>query len=240
MNYNTDFQIFVNIIEKQGWNANIANFKDIKNLLGTSLQHKPNKPDYKLTKIIFQNINLGRSPKGKFINTYNRKLHLDITFQANINKFKEIEISNSNVAFNIKIAKTDSEIETDFSIMAWHLDTEHPKDNNEFIHPLFHFHFGGHQITSNSNIDYGNILLLSPPRLMHPPLDFILAFDFIIYNFYNDEQRYGIVSHRDYEPLIKRIKKVCWKPYFTTIVEYLDGREKVGFYSGREIIGIPK
>ncbi len=239
MNYTSDFQSFVDIIEKQKWNTNIANFKDIKSLIGTSLTKKPNEPNYKLIKIIFQNINLGRSPKGEFINHSNVKLNLDISFQANINaKSKEIEISNSSVAFNIKTGSWSSG--ADSSIMSWHLDTETPKTTDEFIHPLFHFHFGGHQITSNPDIYYGNILLLSAPRIMHPPLDFILAFDFIIHNFYDEQQRKPIVTDKDYKPIINRIKRSCWKPYFIAAADNLDMKMQSGFYSGKEIIGFSK
>ncbi len=67
---------------------------------------------------------------------------------------------------------------------AWHLDrhvgeTEEPVNS---LHPLYHFHFGGHQL-KELNDDVGRLLILDSPRLPHYPMDIFLGIDFVLSHF---------------------------------------------------------
>lgn len=104
---------------------------------------------------------------------------------------------------------------------AWHFDRHiinTSKDDpyvTEDIHPLYHFQFGGAKMASISN-DLGSTFLVEPPRIMHPPLDGILAIDFVLSNYegiswkqLRDEGRYVNLVDAKLEEL--------WKPYFSSI-----------------------
>lgn len=99
---------------------------------------------------------------------------------------------------------------------AWHLDRENNVDGH-FIHPLFHFHAGGRKI---KGLATGNLLMLGSPRIPHPPMDIILAVNFVILNFFNSEifktQR-EILSCPEYLKLVKDSEKTILTPYFHCI-----------------------
>lgn len=99
---------------------------------------------------------------------------------------------------------------------AWHLDRE-DNVNGHFIHPLFHFHAGGRKIKGLST---GNLLMLGSPRIPHPPMDIILAINFVILNFFNSDifktQR-KILSCPEYVRLVKDSEKTILTPYFHCI-----------------------
>lgn len=97
---------------------------------------------------------------------------------------------------------------------AWHLDRHiHNEGDNEpvAVHPIYHFHYGGRRIEDLPH--YGNLLMIEAPRVNHPPLDAILAIDFILSNYCgetwkkirNEESRYG--------EIIKSAQNRCWRPY---------------------------
>lgn len=104
---------------------------------------------------------------------------------------------------------------------AWHIDRHIINPNNDDpyitddIHPLYHFQFGGAKMKSNSE-NLGSTFLVDPPRLMHPPMDGILAIDFILSNYE------GIIwkelrEDGQYVNLVDARLTELWKPYFTSI-----------------------
>jgi hypothetical protein len=115
-------------------------------------------------------------------------------------------------------------------VCSWHLDRhlltvapeegeakgtgEHPTESSE-THPLYHFQFGGRAMTGmidTGSASLGDVLLLEPPRLVHPPLDAVLAVDFILGNFYPaDRQR--LWTDGRYVGLVNAAQLRCWKPY---------------------------
>jgi len=117
-------------------------------------------------------------------------------------------------------------------LCAWHLDrhltnvaseatcdpdldaTDDPLDACE-IHPLYHFHFGGHRLTGPidaQSADPGDVLLLEPPRLAHPPMDAVLAVDFVLSNFYPVNRR-ELLADNTYVNLVRNAQERYWKPY---------------------------
>jgi hypothetical protein len=103
-------------------------------------------------------------------------------------------------------------------LCAWHLDRhimgEEDSEPHE-VHPLYHFQYGGKNMYHIDNL--GNVLLLDPPRLAHPPMDAILAIDFVLSNFA------GAVWNklRDdsvYRNIVADAQKRFWLPYFKSIV----------------------
>jgi hypothetical protein len=104
---------------------------------------------------------------------------------------------------------------------AWHFDRhiiDTKKDSphiTEDIHPLYHFQFGGARMSKIAD-RLGQTLLLDPPRLMHPPMDGILAIDFVLANYAGAIWK-TLRNDMQYENLIVPQFKKFWKPYFDAV-----------------------
>lgn len=101
---------------------------------------------------------------------------------------------------------------------AWHFD-KHVGDKGQItreVHPLYHLQFGGNKL-NECHDNLGAMFLSEPPRLMYPPMDGILAIDFVLSNYagsvWNDLRVDG-----EYMNLVKPAYDGLWKPYFEAIV----------------------
>jgi hypothetical protein len=101
---------------------------------------------------------------------------------------------------------------------AWHfdrhiIDTEKDSPHvTDDVHPLYHFQFGGARM-SKIVARLGDTLLLDPPRLMHPPMDGILAIDFVLANYAGTTWK-SLRDDPQYLGLIAPRFESIWKPYF--------------------------
>lgn len=87
-----------------------------------------------------------------------------------------------------------------------------PRKGRSFaIHPLYHFQHGGHRVWELA--DYGEQLLLEPPRIAHPPLDGVLAIDFVLSNYLGDEWKLLREQDEVYVRLVREAQGRCWRPY---------------------------
>jgi len=109
-------------------------------------------------------------------------------------------------------------------LACWHIDkhiiTE--GDNSPIdIHPMFHIHFGGKKLQDQIDRtgNFGDILLLNPPRSQFPPLDIPLSIDFVLSNFYG-EYRQEIINDSLYKSVIKESQANYWKPYYCSIARH--------------------
>lgn len=100
---------------------------------------------------------------------------------------------------------------------AWHFD-RHIGDAEEAskeVHPLYHIQFGGNKL-SECHGNLGAMFLSDAPRIMYPPMDEILAIDFILSNYagpvWNDLRFDG-----EYINLVKPAYDSLWRPYFESI-----------------------
>ena len=114
-------------------------------------------------------------------------------------------------SFNIVIKGKD--IDENELISSWHLDKRKVSDCYNFIEPEFHFTFGGHYMDSNSSWDFGQLLLMRTPRIMHPPLDLILGIDFILNNYISKEYNSIFIGDKRYIEIIQKVKELIWRPY---------------------------
>lgn len=108
----------------------------------------------------------------------------------------------------------------------WHLDLQPIKNEKNkketryhFIHPYFHFHAGGRSIADKGP---GSLMMLNSPRLPHPPLDIVLAINFVLCNFFNvDESAFSeemkILDDQDYRNLVESAAERLFEPYFKEI-----------------------
>ncbi len=117
-------------------------------------------------------------------------------------------------SFNIVIKGED--INKNELISSWHLDKKIVSNKYNFIEPEFHFTFGGYKMENkyeNNNCDFGQLLLMRTPRIMHPPLDLILGIDFILNNYISKKYNDLFICNKKYIKIIQKIKELIWRPY---------------------------
>ncbi|MDF0694111.1 hypothetical protein [Aquirufa ecclesiirivi] len=96
---------------------------------------------------------------------------------------------------------------------SWHLDKENNPENCKYTHPYYHFQFGGKKLEYIEE----SLGVLSSPRIPHPPMDIILAFHFVINNFYNNKTFQfvkDILNDPDYIRILKNSQDRIWVDYF--------------------------
>lgn len=105
----------------------------------------------------------------------------------------------------------------------FHIDMHQPQEGdgvNKYIHPMFHFTYGGNQIVENE-IERGKLFLTSTPRLVHHPLDIPLSIDFLLRNYISRERLFSLTCDPQYGEILKRCQYRIWRPYYLALAESL-------------------
>jgi hypothetical protein len=141
-------------------------------------------------------------------------LRLDVLIKENKN-YDEDEDPLAELTVEIEIsAKKNNKV----YFATWHLDRHiEGGEEPEFMHPCYHIHFGGYGMGADKG-DFGQTLLLSSPRLAHPPLDAILAIDFVLTNFFTRDQIKFIESD-GYRSIMREAQQWLWRPYILALKE---------------------
>ncbi|CAK3556695.1 Nucleotidyltransferase [Vibrio crassostreae] len=102
----------------------------------------------------------------------------------------------------------------------YHVDMEGTGEEEEyrFIHPHFHVHHGGHRVKELDS--YGNMIILKNPRLMHHPLDALLAIDLVLSNFLQKREWDLLKGNPNYKRVMRRAQMNWWKPYYEQLGQY--------------------
>ena len=80
----------------------------------------------------------------------------------------------------------------------------------DLVHPVYHFQYGGKKLPKFKEWD--KYVFLDSPRLAHPPLDAVLAIDFVISNYFPGKWR-DLRDDGAYTNLIRNAQDRCWRPY---------------------------
>lgn len=128
---------------------------------------------------------------------------LDFSINVSIDENQSLEVNSLNL--NILFEQTPYKT-------CWHLDKH--SQSFDYQHPLFHWQHGGHKLKP---LDSGQLLCMPAPRIMFPPLDLILALDFIFSNFLKDEAYKKLRENADYKRIVERSQKRYWTSYFQTL-----------------------
>jgi hypothetical protein len=178
------------------------------------------------TDLKFLNIDLGQKVFPSSATRGMGKIKLSISCegisydrQKVCNPLKKMEI-------NILIEVTRSIRGTDKPLKSlWHLDKhsdtqagDEKQGDEKFLHPEYHFQFGGKYLTEDENIS-SNILIINSPRIQYFPMDIILAIDFIVHNFYSKEQRHKLISDKRYIKVVQNAKHRLWRPYIYAMAD---------------------
>lgn len=124
-----------------------------------------------------------------------------------------------SLEFNIIITGKHPDDPEKKVISSWHLDRDEENEahgKQEFIHPCYHFQYGGRHMQDAS--DYGAALILESPRIAHPPMDAILGIDFVLTNYFNSS-RLAFREEGDYSNLLRTAQARIWRPYALALAE---------------------
>lgn len=193
----------------------VQDVKPIEDASNECLTRKPDGTDktwgYKIKDLVFQNIEDVSQIRptilsGSFIN-----LTLDVDFSAacvdHENHFID-SISNLNV--NLVLTDQSKKFR-----QCWHFDRHVSESNDnapDAAHPVYHFQSGGRHIWGYEDDFFGNVLFVEGPRIAHPPMDGILAIDFVLSNYFGKAWK-NLFANTDYSNIIGAMQKKIWKPY---------------------------
>lgn len=202
------------ILNRKGVCSDISPLSAAADQCANQVIHGAHSCGYDISNLIF----LMQAPRGTLpLKARDFRVELSISMVSRFDcdlddQFTRLEVNLEKYAYSPDGAELKS---------AWHFDrhlvdtkVDHPH-LTEDVHPLYHFQHGGARMSKLAD-RLGSVLLLDPPRLMHPPMDGILAVDFVLANYagkiwksLRDDARYvNLVT-----PQFERI----WKPYFDAV-----------------------
>jgi len=174
---------------------------------------------------LFHNLNLGTDIcteiEASFLDKAILKLKTEMSGYRNIlnDAFDPITPIAKNCGFSLQIIVEIGDFDNIVAKCSWHFDRHQEGNLPEFHHPLYHTHFGGKEI-NKGQLNYGNVLILESPRLLHPPMDIILAVDFVMGNYYsrhNCEPYKALLDEPLYHKLVENSRKRFWQPFFLAL-----------------------
>lgn len=156
---------------------------------------------------------------------------LDITLEMDYVLLDDGTIKEDDMRdYNMNILVTDKQKEgKKQNKFAWHLDCE-PHTKADFLHPHFHFHAGGHKI---DDADTGELLILTSPRIAYPPMDIVLAINFVLMNFINREEYkdlFDVLEKGDYHNIIAESVQKIIIPYYEKIGQALSKNKDCSYF----------
>lgn len=139
-------------------------------------------------------------------------IELDLSFAGNCDNEQDDQVTDLVLEISIRSASGEH-------ICAWHFD-RHIEGGNQPLeaHPLYHFQHGGHAMEPHAN-SLGMSLLLPAPRLAFPPMDAVLAIDFVLSNFAG-ECWAAMRADSTYLRMLQESQKLLWRPYLRRLADW--------------------
>jgi len=106
---------------------------------------------------------------------------------------------------------------------SWHLDRHNSEIDSAFLHPIYHFSFGGMRLEDELDFNNTPVILADTPRIAHLPMDAILGIDFILTNFWEN----SLLTYRKegvYVNLVGESQRTFWKPYIDSLHSFWRGK----------------
>lgn len=178
---------------------------------------------YTLDKIVFRIDSVGhRIPQ----DSYELTASLSIDIRSNGIEVEDV-LSDplEYLVFDIEVEGFRDNFETqelDCLYSSWHLDRHIANEGDgetKYIHPMYHFTFGGNKMGVKGDV-FGDCLILPSPRIAHPPMDAILGIDFLLQNYLHRDKITSLISDPEYIDIIHRAQERLVKPYFLSIVSF--------------------
>jgi hypothetical protein len=222
MDARQEFKAFYILLQQSSWFSKISSTHPLLKLF-ESTSRVEDVWEYSLKKFEFKGISLDRHIRPEMVSRLAKqelgesRLLLEINCRCLCNHVtNQIKdpIQTLGAKFIIQFEYLD-ELSEEMKLLqcSWHLDKHDLSKVTSTSHPLYHYEFGGTETSKMVNFNYGDFILLDSPRLMHPPLDLVLAFDFVIKNFYTFHDHRKLTESSEYRKYIKNAQYRIWKPY---------------------------
>lgn len=217
----TEFRQFFILLSKDQWFITVCNIQELQKLIASCGSSHNEDWEYSISKLAFNDIYLDRHvrphalPHALKSGYAQSKLLLSVacSCKTRTDEAKIVDpISTLAVKFVVQVDYLEGD-ESKTSQNSWHLDKHDPTKGTNTSHPLYHYEFGGTEITKSYDFNYGDMLLIDTPRLMHPPLDIVLAIDFIIKHYYKQTDHISLTGNPLYQRYISNARHRVWKPY---------------------------
>lgn len=140
-------------------------------------------------------------------------INLNMKVLAHYNEWTTLSDPLADLNFNVVIRGVNS-------YTGFHIDRHDMKLAASEPHPIYHLHFVVNPLDSE-DFDYGSVLHLDTPRIMHYPMDFILGIGFLTSNFYPTAFEF-LLDDGTFTSLYKEYQERIWKPVAQTIANHWD------------------
>lgn len=154
------------------------------------------------------------------------ELFFDLAIECDSTNFLAYNDPFSQYSFNIIVKGKNKNNSNSKLVYAIHFDKHNLVEEKQGgkpnqVHPSYHFQFGGNKLEDGEKLDSGRALFLDAPRIMHHPMELILAIDFILSNFFPKIWN-KIKLDKTYQKILKQYQKDFILPYFKSIVEHFE------------------
>lgn len=142
-------------------------------------------------------------------------ISLDMKMIANIDDWDKMNDPLKELSFRVTIRGIgEKEYYNGF-----HIDKHHKETlEGEEVHPVYHLQYMPNP-NSDSYFDYGSVLDIDTPRVMHYPMDFVLGVGFLTANFFPYAYASLIKNHFFYR-IFTDYQYRIWKPYSHTLASF--------------------
>ena len=224
-----EYKAFIIMLNRDSWFNKVSNTSELDKALGNH-DKSSSAWKYSIPKVEFNSICLDRHIRPNIVN---EKIKEDSGYASLVlsvgctcsteppSRNLHDPIAALALKITVQFSYLDKEI-NDFKTLhnSWHLDRHDPTKQISSIHPLYHYEYGGSELTKAEEFDYGNFILLDTPRIMHPPLDIVLGIDFVIKNYYDNKEHKHLTNSEIYKRYIKNAKQRIWKPYVLSLASH--------------------
>ena len=150
-------------------------------------------------------------------------LQLWLSLQAYAQNEEDVDDPLSHLAVDVEVRGSTTNDEPGKYLCCWHIDRDlgDGSEQQEYMHPVYHLQQGGHRISAaeGRGAAFGDSLFLDAPRIAHPPLDAILAVDFVLTNYFPQ----SLLEFRSvgfYRNLVASAQRRLWRPYALAVASY--------------------
>lgn len=192
--------------------------KPIYDAVGQCLHYSNDEAwQYRIENLIFDGDTMGHTiPRGADL--------IRILFSIDVKGryYKTNSICNPLITIELNIELFGALEDIDDLYAAWHFDRhiyDEEGERTKFIHPEFHFTYGGRRMWDRS-FEYGSSLIMPAPRFTHPPMDGVLGIDFVIQNYIRAERHRALTESQLYRQAVANSQYRMWRPYHCAIADH--------------------
>ncbi len=146
------------------------------------------------------------------------ELTLNMSLEADFNNWGTLNDPLISLNFNVVMKGLTDKI----SYFCFHIDKHDMAKFSTEPHPIYHIQYSPKpKNIVDEEFEYGNVLHLDTPRLMHQPLDLILGIGFLISNFAPSKWD-KLIDNRFFKKAFKDYQICISKPYHHSFANHWD------------------